>query len=444
MGFWSRILGPPAQGEPNENGPADINFGDPNGLDLSAFDNVPEARALPWIQPSAWSGYPEGWNTPAFNVQQGMNKLIDIAWACLDLNTRVLATMPVYRMRNGRVIEPLSWMQNPDPTIYSSWQEFAKQLFWDYYATGEAFVLPMVRGTDGYPMRFRVIPPWLMNVEMRDGGREYRLGKVDVTDEVLHIRYSSSTDNARGVGPLAAAGARMTQIGVLQKYASTLAETGGTPMYWLGVDRRMNPQEGKDLLDTWIESRTKYAGHPAIVGSGATLNQAKSMNAKDMALLEISQFSESRIAILTGVPPFLVGLAGATGSLTYSNIADLFDFHDRSSLRPAARMVMEGVGAWALPRGQDLELNSDDYTRLPLDKRAASYKILIEMGVLSAAEVREMERYTGAAWTQALTGAQVTDGPVDPPEQLPVPPAPAQPQRPPSTNGQTNGRPRTP
>lgn len=420
MSWWTRLTGQ-SSATPNTGGDPDINPGDPNQLDLSAFDNIPESRALPWVEPSRWSGYPSEWNTPNFKMQADLNKLVDLAWACLDLNTRVLSTMPVYRLRNGEVMEPTSWMQNPDPTIYASWQEFAKQLFWDYQGIGEAFVLPMVRsGADGYPMRFRVIPPWLMNVELRGGTREYKLGSIDVTDDILHIRYKSTIDDARGHGPLEIAGARMTQIGILQRYASTLAETGGTPMYWLGVDRRMSPAEGKDLLETWIESRTKYAGHPAIVGSGATLNQARSMNAKDMALLEISQFSESRIAILLGVPPFLVGLAGASGSLTYSNISDLFDFHDRSSLRPAARMVMEALGAWSLPRGQDLELNRDDYTRLPLDKRANSYKIMKEIGVLSAEEIRALERYNGGPWTQALTGAQITE-----PADTPAPPTAA-------------------
>ena len=421
MSFWSRLTGRDTAGiTPNESGPASYNPGDPDGIDLSAFANLPEARSLPAVTPSPWSGYPADWGTQ-FQAQVGVNRLIDLAWACLDLNTRVLSTMPVYRLRNGVIIEPTQWMHNPDPTIYSSWQEFAKQLFWDYQALGEAFVYPMAHGSDGWPIRFRVIPPWLVNVELGVGGRRYKLGSMDVTEDILHIRYKSTTDDAHGHGPLEVAGARMTQIGILQKYATNLAETGGVPLYWLGVERRISPAEGRDLLDSWIESRTKYKGQPAVVGSGATLNQAKTMNAKDMALLEIAQFSESRIAILLGVPPFLVGLAGASGSLTYSNISDLFDFHDRSMLRPEARTVMDALGQWALPRGQDVELNRDDYTRLPLDKRAPAYKTMWEIGAITNEEIREAERFTGGSWTQAMTGAQTAPG-SDDRGPVPVPP----------------------
>src|SRR5918994_3314231 len=99
-------------------------------------------------------------------------------------------------------------MTNPDPMIYSSWHEFAKQLFWDYQL-GEAFVWVVSRYSDGYPMRFRVMPPWSIYVEMRNGSREYHIGDItgpDVTNDILHIRYKSTTDGARGIGPLQAAG----------------------------------------------------------------------------------------------------------------------------------------------------------------------------------------------------------------------------------------------
>ena len=63
-------------------------------------------------------------------------------------------------------------------------------------------MLPMAMGVDGYPLSFRVVPPWLVNVEMRGGRRVYNIGTLDVTGEILHVRYKSTTDGARGVGPL--------------------------------------------------------------------------------------------------------------------------------------------------------------------------------------------------------------------------------------------------
>lgn len=403
MGFWAWMrngMTTPDAVTPNANGAGSYNPGSADGLEI--VGEATEARSLPFPVPSAWDGWPGEWST-SFSQQAGLTKLIDTAWNCLDLNANVLSSMPVYRLVKGRIDSPLSWMTNPDPTIYTSWEEFAKQLFWDYML-GEAFVLPMARRADGYPLRFRVVPPWLVSVELRNGGREYRLGNEDVTGEILHIRYKSTTADARGHGPLEAAGGRMITAGLLQRYVQTLAETGGTPLYWMTVERRLNESEAQDLLDRWIESRRARAGQPALVTGGSELHQANSMSARDMTLLEIAQFSESRIAVALGVPPFLAGLPSGGDSMTYSNVSQLFEFHDRSSLRPKAKSVMSALSGWALPAGQSAELNRDEYTRpSSLKERAEGYKVLHEIvdadgkSALGVEEVRTMERLTGAA-----------------------------------------------
>jgi hypothetical protein len=122
-------------------------------------------------------------------------------------------------------------MGNPDPTIYSSWHEFAKQLFWDYHDSARRSSCRWSDGFDGYPLTFRVVPPWMMHVEMKGGIRRVPAGwpdRPDVTDEILHIRYKSSTDSPAGLGPLESAGGRMLTAGVLAKYVREAA-TGGVP-----------------------------------------------------------------------------------------------------------------------------------------------------------------------------------------------------------------------
>ena len=208
MSFWSRVFGTGEGVTPNENGPADYNPGDPDGFALEGEDTY--SRSLPFPQPSPWSGWPSNWSTQ-WGTTSGLNKLIDAAWGCIDLNSSVLAGMPPYRLRSGQIVDSPAWMLNPDPLIYSSWFEFAKQLFWDFQL-GEVFVLPMARGADGWPLRFRVIPGWLINVEMRGGTREYRIGLQDVTDDILHIRYQSASDDAHGHGSRPTLGRRLYGI----------------------------------------------------------------------------------------------------------------------------------------------------------------------------------------------------------------------------------------
>lgn len=378
-------------------GMIDYTPGDPNGLEITEDTST---RGLTLFSASGWDGWPAEWNMPTWTWDGAarFNELVDIAWACLDLNASVLSTMPVYRTKAGVVVEPSTWMQNPDPLIYSSWHEFAKQLFWDYML-GEAFVLPVTTGSDGYPLTFRVIPPWMMNVEMKGGVRVYRLGGEtgpDVTDEILHIRYKSTTDGARGIGPLDVAGARMLTAGVLARYVRETAQRGGVPAYTLEADQAIPDSTAETIAARWATARLDNIGNPPVLGSGLSLKTHMSMSPRDMAMLEISQFTESRIAVLLGVPPFLVGLS--TGeSMTYSNVSQVFDFHDRASLRPKAANVMAAISGWALPRGTNAELNRDEYSRPAFAERADAWVKLKTAGMVSVEEYRAAERLTGDA-----------------------------------------------
>lgn len=414
MSFWSRLFGRPNHAGivPNENiaappgtvGAPDWSPGDPDGI---VFEGEPTfSRSLPTVLPSPWSGWPASWSVPAWDFGSRFNELVDVAWACLDLNSSVLSSMPVYRVRGGRIIEASTWMRNPDPSIYTSWAEFAKQLFWDYQM-GEAFVLPVVRMADGYPLTFRVVPPWMMHVEMSGGIRVYRLGGssgADVTDEVLHIRYKSTTDSARGVGALEVAGGRMLTAGLLAKYVRGTVETGGVPTYTLETDQELSPDEAQDLMHQWVASRAANASAPPVLDRNVALKTHQAMSPKDMAMLEIAQFTEARIAVLLGVPPFLVGLPSGGDSMTYSNVSSLFDFHDRASLRPKATHVMSALSDWALPSTQRVELNRDEYTRPSFEQRAEAWVKLKEADIVSREEVRTAERIQGDAPTAALTG----------------------------------------
>jgi HK97 family phage portal protein len=414
MAFWSRLFS-----APNHDGVASADFtpGDPDGVTVEG-EIDPETRSLPLVMPSPWSGWPAEWSTPQWSMTSRFNELIDVAWMCLDLNASVLSTMPVYRTRGGLIVDPVSWMSNPDPMIYTSWHEFAKQLFWDYQL-GEAFVLPMATDAGGRPLRFRVIPPWLVNVEIRDGRRAYNIGALDVTDDMLHVRYKSTTDGARGIGALESAGARMLTAGVLARYVREVATTGGVPEMTLNTDMELSRDDAIDMQAQWVESRRQNMGAPPVLDNGIKLETHFSMPPRDMMMLEITQFTEARIAQLLGVPAPLVSLPSGD-PLTYKNLISLFDFHDRASLRPKAASVMSALSFWALPRGQSVELNRDEYTRPSFEDRADAWVKLVAAGIVSTDEVRDAERLSqhgsmvgvedgsGSSATTALSGGNLS------------------------------------
>lgn len=374
------------ESDPGTVGPPTATPGDPNGveIDLSASGDPPP-RISP---PAAWSGWPSSWNT-AWNGT--ISSLSDTAWLCLDLNASIFASMTPYLVGAAPSL-PTDWISNPDPDRYSSWDDFAKGLFWDYQL-GESFVLTTARYANGYPARFHLVEPWAIEVELDGrGGRTYELGGVDVTEDLLHIRYRTRTSDARGQGPLDVGGARLVAVETLNRYATNLLASGGIPPGVLTHPDELSAQQSADLQAQWITARAAGMGLPAIL-SGGVKWETSSVNPAELALVELAAFEEARIAVLLGVPPFLVGLPSGGDSMTYSNVSSIFDYHWRAGLRPKAAAVCSALSGWLLPRGTTLEVNRDEYVRADPKTRAETWAILVGIGALTVEEVRAFERF---------------------------------------------------
>jgi HK97 family phage portal protein len=398
--LWTRSIRPDDV-TPNPNDPADVPPatvgppsavpGDPNGVTI---DPASPSQPLPRIVASAWSGWPADWQTPYWGGQP--QAVAGTAWTCIDLNATLLSTMPPYLVGAADSL-PDDWLNNPSPDIYASWEEFAKQLFWDFQL-GEAFVLATAYYSSGYPARFHVVPPWTVNVEMgRDGRRRYSIGALDVTPDMLHIRYQSRVDDAHGHGPLEAAGAFQLAAQVLTRYATTLVASGGIPPGILTHGEELTAAESAELQGQWVQARQSSIGIPAVLSGGVGFEET-SVNPRDLALIDLLTFNESRVAVILGVPPFLVGLPGAGDSLTYSNVTSLFSYHWRAGLRPKASTVMGAMSGWLLPRGTTIELNRDAYIRPEPLERAQIWSTLSSIvdqqgnPALTVPEIRELER----------------------------------------------------
>ena len=338
-------------------GPPDAASGDPQRGCTPQLGSGATESAVSLLVASPWDGWPADWWTPAWGR---VSSLTDTAWACIDLNASVLSTMPPYIV-NGAPTLDTGWMTNPDPDIYSSWEEFSKSLFWDYQATGEVFVIATARYSTGWPARFHVVPPWLVEVDMDAGLRRYRIGRVEVTQDILHLRYQSSVDDAHGHGPLEAGRATLVGAVVLGRYANTVA-SGPIPPSVLYSPEEMSPEQAAKLRDDWVAERVANPGYPGVLTGGLRLETTQ-LSPKEMALIELAQYTDSKIAVLLGVPPPLVGLPTAGDSLTYNTVLMALEQHWRTGLRPKATAVMAGLSEWLLPRGTTVEVNKDAYVQ---------------------------------------------------------------------------------
>lgn len=396
--------GNPAIGTVGPDVPA--GYGDTN---VMYADSVNGWAVPPPPMVQAWAGWPVEWATPLWGSMVGLGEItrrVSTVFAAIDKQAKILATMPPYRTSNGRIVSPLAWMRNPQPDVYTDWSEAFQQIVYSYLGSGEVFLWATSRFRDsGRIASWVVLNPSVVNVELQGSIRRYNLrGNLndDITADVLHIRYASWPGDAHGHGPLEAAARAMFGAAALEQYQADLASRGGIPWGVITVPGRLTAEQATDMRSQYVTARSGARAAPAVFSGGATLNTLN-ISPKDMALLELRQFDEARIAVLLGVPPFLLALPTGADSLTYSTTESMYDFHWRSSLRPIAAMLTSAIGNWALANPDEaLELNRDEYTRPGFSDRVAGYAALhgiverdadgVERRAITVDEIRHAER----------------------------------------------------
>lgn len=358
----------------------------------------------------AWSGWPVDWQAPWFGEDWsgfGYGRQNDAGYwgrvstvaVCVDLNTRQLASFPIYGLRDGVQRRLPSWSVNPEPTIYAGWSDFMRALANSLQLSGEAILYATGFDFAGYPSRFVVLNPTMIEVEPDGaGGTMISVGGDRLAaSEVLQIRYQTLAGRARGVSPIEWVGRNLVSAAALERYATDIATHG----VWAVIRHpgNLSAKQRDDLKANWMLARAEGGSAPAVLSGGIELETLQ-MSPRDMALLDLRVFDEQRICAAFGVPPFLVGLPQAEG-LTYANATSLFDFHWRATLRPMASFISEALSSWLLPRGWRIEFNRDEYVRPALGERATAYATLhgIEDAtgrVLNADEIRQTERFAGS------------------------------------------------
>lgn len=357
----------------------------------------------PPMNVQAWQGWPVGWDTPLWN-EAILPRLVSTLYTCVDLNTRQLASFPVYGMKSLRMFKLPAWAENPEPGTYSDWTEAAKQLFNTLQLDGEAILWCVGRYKDGLAgglgsvARWIVLNPRWVNVERKNGEVVYELGgKRLANEDVCHIKYQSTPGNLRGISPLSWIGSNIMGASAMERYSADLASNGGVPWGVLKTNRHLNSKEIDDMRARWLTASRDRSGAPAILSGDLTLDTL-TINPTDMAMLETRIFDETRIAAALGVPPFLVGLPQSQG-LVYANGNDLFSYHWRTTLRTLAGTVAGALSSWLLPAGSRVEFNRDGYVQASPMERAQTAQILFNLvdekgnRAITVDEIRLAERF---------------------------------------------------
>jgi HK97 family phage portal protein len=286
---------------------------------------------------------------------------VSTVFTCTDLISRLLSTMGLEVIgSDGATQFPPPWTENPEPILYTSIVDAMKQLVNSLLHRGEAFLIPTARYADGMVARWAVLNPDYVKVEAGTGGMpEYSIGGLVIErPNILHIRYQVWPGNVHGVGPLEACWRNLLSADAMERWGTELALTNGIPVAVLQSQAKLSKLQANEIKQSWAESVVQRGTLPAVLSGGLTY-EPLNLRPADVGLLDLRSFDEQRIASTFGVPLWLVGLPVNDG-LTYSTVADTFDFFWRSTLRPLAYDIGRAMSGWALPRGVSLRFAAEE------------------------------------------------------------------------------------
>jgi hypothetical protein len=201
-----------------------------------------------------------------------------------------------------------------------------------------------------------------------------------------------------------------------QSYTGDWWEAGGAPLITLSTDQDMTREQMDAMRERWMELRALGSSVPAILARGVkaeTFGADLGTQQSDNALEAMG----SSIARYFGVPPAMVNVRSAYGSMTYSTTEAQGITFARYTLEPYAGAIGDALSDY-LPGdyqvGRRISLDLSHLTRAEQGARYAAYESGVRAGWLTPDEVRKAEGY-------ALLGSATiaTGPPADPTAEEP-------------------------
>lgn len=312
-----------------------------------------------------------------------------VAFACINRIASAISSveLQLYRKINGGKLEKveahklLDLMECPNPA--QSGKEFLQHLVSHRLTGGNAFILgngiDSTRRNSPIPTGLQALDPAKVRVVPGSGifpdRYEYRptmdmlhtfpVDQVSGRSAVMHLKTFNPLSPWLGLSPMLAAAYAIDIHNSGQQWNKRLLDNDARPSGALTVkDSEGKPatltdeqyMRLKDEIDNQY-SGANNAGKPMLFEGGLEWQQL-SLTSKDMDFLQAKNSSATDIGLAFGVPPQLLGIAGASTFANYEQ-ANLSFWTD--TVIPQLCLILEGFNRWLTPLyGDDLYLWYDE------------------------------------------------------------------------------------
>ena len=356
----------------------------------------------------------------AANVDTALQ--VATVWSAVERRANIIASLPLFtywvKASGEKTLARNSLLYgllHDSPNARMTSTEFWRAMMMNYDLRGNAYAR-IERNGAGEAYALWPMPADQVEVAVTDTGAmvyQYTIGNdvaILSADNVLHLKNLGN--GTIGLKKLEYMRASMDEMGKAQATATRTFGSGGKPTGVLMVDKVLTPEHRAALRNNFAGLAEGNMSRLMVLEASMKYQQL-SISPEDQQLLESRKFGVEEIARWFDVPPVLLHHANVT---TWgSGIEQIIDGWYKLSVRPILVAIEQAINKRVLTPAQrakySVEFSLDALLRGNAAQRADLYSKLVQNGIATRAECRQLENLPPMDGTDQLT-AQINLAPL--------------------------------
>lgn len=313
-------------------------------------------------------------------------------WACLKLRSDLISTMPmnVYRTVDGFQVaaESTPFLEDPAGDGYGI-EDWMASTQWDLDSLGNCFGIITARDSLQYPARVELVDGSTVTV-VGNGPRivEYRIGRETYSPrEIWHERQHTVPGVPLGLSPIAQAALSIGSYLSAAQFAADWFAGGAIPSATLkNTNKTLDPNEARVVKDRFKQA---VANRDIFVTGADWEYDMIQVAANESQFLETMRYGVIDIARFFGTPADLIDAEVQHQSkITYANITQRNLQYLVMNLQAPIRRRERALSRRALPRGRNLQIDTEALLRMDPQTLQAMLVGMVEGRILAPSEAR--------------------------------------------------------
>lgn len=312
-------------------------------------------------------------------------------------SVRILSTMiasfpvDIYDRKTKAKLEKPEWLRKPNP--YMAWPDFCAQLVTSLCLDGNAYVPhSSLRGKT----EMNVIAPGRVELDIMPTGELVYAVDTDQhafrSNEILHFRAVTMPGSLIGLSPITANRATITRGLRAEELGSELYQNGLAIPGAIKYAKKLT-QDSADMIQDRIAARHAVRNNSSrvlVIDDGGEW-QNINISPADAQFLETMKFTSIQIAMMYGIPPFIVdpSVTSSWGTgIEQQNIRFV-----QMSLGTWIKNIESVIDAFLLPPDQYIKFNINALLRGDSQARSLLITRFVQNGILTPNEGRMLEEW---------------------------------------------------